>query len=690
MGLSSLDDCERNKVKQFIREANKRGTNAVIDELLENAQLDDRNNNKRTTMLFQNSDIQDLDSSDSFDLDDSELWNHEITTKDAANIDSESEEDDILKNNETTKHYCIIPLDSRFKFIWDHLQLVLMIYVATAVPFKLCYIEEKQYPNWDYLDNGIDILFALDIVINFFTPLYQKERINFSHVSIALSYLKFWFWIDILSVIPFDIIINSEADIFSNYSILLKISKMPRLYKFMKGAKMLRTIKVQKKGRKTFVGKMVNFFTKSEHVAFSILPLYIIGLSIAHIFSCIWFFMADNSGSDHNWLERYGFLDEQLWDRYCASLYYIYTTFSTTGYGDIVPGTTEEFIATIIFIISGVTFHSLIFTTIMDKINAYSSKNKFYNDKRELLQTLVKKDEIIDTRLYREMLIIINENQSHNTEEEFIPSFSKVKPTLVDQMILEICNNKYHFNTLDFLNGLSKRHWVLFYETMEEKIYTKGEIIFEAGSPSSTFFVVKRGKVWLMTNLRVLTTVELNRRSVAVERIETIARRSKSRSRAKIITEEEYSNKLSNKVYSYPFAEIDSFFGELELLNSENEGRLWSCIAKKNTIVYTIPKSVFQNIFNSNEFIDVARQAIKKRYLKFRRFEDNCRKILREKEEISEKIEKKKIEIQQSLRKSVRISNQLSSNDNEENEWIKSLRKIQDQYKNEEMKHMDR
>lgn len=61
-------------------------------------------------------------------------------------IETDSE-DELVKNNEGY-HPCVIPLHSRFKHFWDHLQLPLMIYVATLVPFRMSFLAEFEIPVW--------------------------------------------------------------------------------------------------------------------------------------------------------------------------------------------------------------------------------------------------------------------------------------------------------------------------------------------------------------------------------------------------------------------------------------------------------------------------------------------------------------------------------------------------------------
>jgi len=241
----------------------------------------------------------------------------------------------------------------------------------------MCFVDDGEYPVWEYLDYLINFIFALDIIVNFFTPIIDKEKIIFSHKLIALSYLKMWFWIDFLTVIPMDLLLGNNTD----YSIFLRLSKLPRLYRFVRGAKLLRTIKLNQSGKKTFLSKFINYFTKSESAMMSIVPVFLLSLCIAHLLACGWYYLATLSDNPDTWLYRYQFADEFWIDRYFASMYYIYTTFTTTGYGDIVPNTTFEFMFTILIVSIGVTFYSYVFSHMMGKINEYNKKNGEFNSK---------------------------------------------------------------------------------------------------------------------------------------------------------------------------------------------------------------------------------------------------------------------------------------------------------------------
>ena len=60
--------------------------------------------------------------------------------------------------------------------------------------------------------------------------------------KIACSYLKFWFAIDLIAVIPITVILNSS----SNVNDLSRVARLSRLYKLLKMIKLLRMMRIVK------------------------------------------------------------------------------------------------------------------------------------------------------------------------------------------------------------------------------------------------------------------------------------------------------------------------------------------------------------------------------------------------------------------------------------------------------------
>lgn len=80
-----------------------------------------------------------------------------------------------------------------------------MVIAAIMTPLQIAFVE-KDTKGWFIGTTIIDISFFLDIVITFFAGYLNESTMKMvcDKKVIAKRYLKFWFWMDLLSIIPFD------------------------------------------------------------------------------------------------------------------------------------------------------------------------------------------------------------------------------------------------------------------------------------------------------------------------------------------------------------------------------------------------------------------------------------------------------------------------------------------------------
>lgn len=110
-----------------------------------------------------------------------------------------------------------------------------------VLPVKFSFYSDQEDPAWDIFDMFVDCVFFVDMVLTFFSAYWDDERLVVSLKSIAINYIKFWFWIDLISIFPFEQIMDSGDTL-----ALVRISRLPKLYRLVKVFRMIRTIKVTK------------------------------------------------------------------------------------------------------------------------------------------------------------------------------------------------------------------------------------------------------------------------------------------------------------------------------------------------------------------------------------------------------------------------------------------------------------
>jgi hypothetical protein len=101
--------------------------------------------------------------------------------------------------------------DDPIKRFWNVLMIFLLIYVATVVPFVICFSETNTTGIMTYaeiFDIIVDCLFLIDIFINFISA-YEDTQTGLPIISlkrISINYLTGWFALDLVAVLPVQII----------------------------------------------------------------------------------------------------------------------------------------------------------------------------------------------------------------------------------------------------------------------------------------------------------------------------------------------------------------------------------------------------------------------------------------------------------------------------------------------------
>ena len=151
----------------------------------------------------------------------------------ALNIIAETQRRNLTKDNKpktssTTRiaqkiGKCTIYHESVFKVIWDWFVLALVLYTAIDIPYEVAfYMKARPRKSvWEKINSGqpqeiinlmVDLMFIIDIFINFRTTYLEKEEVVSSPKKIAIHYLKTWFIVDFVAAIPFDYFIPAEAE----------------------------------------------------------------------------------------------------------------------------------------------------------------------------------------------------------------------------------------------------------------------------------------------------------------------------------------------------------------------------------------------------------------------------------------------------------------------------------------------
>lgn len=86
----------------------------------------------------------------------------------------------------------------------------MLLFVSLIVPFRLAFVENESN-TWFALYLITDAFFLIDIVLTFFTSINDEKKVHeeTNKKIIAKKYLKGWFWVDLIAILPIDYILKN-------------------------------------------------------------------------------------------------------------------------------------------------------------------------------------------------------------------------------------------------------------------------------------------------------------------------------------------------------------------------------------------------------------------------------------------------------------------------------------------------
>lgn len=193
---------------------------------------------------------------------------------------------------------------------------------------------------------------------------------------VVLEYLKFGFWVDLLSSFPYSQvliwILHDESE--NQNSSLITLASV---FKFMRFFKLLRIFKI-----KRIKARYEELWYNDKFSLVSLfLKIFLVILYFAHTIACLfWLVGSQDAGAEDSWIVFVGIEDEDMVTQYVNCLYWAFTTLVTIGYGDISAHNTQERIFVMIGMIIMGGAYAFTLSTISKRVQDY---NRLYDTFRQ-------------------------------------------------------------------------------------------------------------------------------------------------------------------------------------------------------------------------------------------------------------------------------------------------------------------
>ena len=236
----------------------------------------------------------------------------------------------------------LIPPTHPLRVRWDFFLAILICYNCLVVPVRLSFSESSSMSLLAIVDFVVDLVFLLDIVLNFYTGYDDGGFVVMDPAIARRKYLTTWFGFDLISSFPFDIIILTTSDsaisLYLRLPRLLRLLRLPRLFRYLY--------------------KYQDSFTINGS-ALRMLKLVFFILFFAHLNACLQFFAANlEHFPSAGWVMRSGLLDRSNFVQYTHALFKSLSHMLCIGYGLYPPYTVAELWITMLSMCIGASFYA--------------------------------------------------------------------------------------------------------------------------------------------------------------------------------------------------------------------------------------------------------------------------------------------------------------------------------------------
>ena len=451
-----------------------------------------------------------------------------------------------------------------FLIINDMFLFILSMYAIIISPFHFAFSIHKipsLLSKISIMDFITDYFFFCDLFIGFFTAYYNfDDQLVTNNKLIIKNYLKGYFIINIIGGIPlnsiFRIIDYYKKTNLIFYSYTKNSFNLFQLFQLIRVFKLLKTFK-----HNSFINHIHLNIQKIDDllikwlILYKILFLFFVSL---HLLSCIFIYL---SQLEHpNWIFVNNFeIDKNHFDIYISSLYYIFTTISTVGYGDIISISIYERFFNLILLFVGIIIYSFFVSALSNYIQNIDSKYVDYNKNVEILKNIKVHHNNMSQELYEKIskYLLYKLNNMKKLKYDIIDNLPlSLRNKVIITMYKDVINNFIffkNFNNSDFIIKV-----VLALEPIKVE---KNETLVNEGDYIDQVMFVKKGKLSLEIPIPVII------KNDTLKKIETIRKTSKTYNLTKnILPFENLSNNVIPNVIDVPTKEEikqNTFFKKL-------------------------------------------------------------------------------------------------------------------------------
>eukprot|EP00743_Colponemidia_sp_Colp-15_P010512 GILK01011583.1.p1 GENE.GILK01011583.1~~GILK01011583.1.p1 ORF type:complete len:765 (-),score=84.69 GILK01011583.1:143-2122(-) len=195
----------------------------------------------------------------------------------------------------------IIASNSVFRKNWDRIIYLSTLFTLIVEPFVASFQADEQGAVYTILSYLVDLLFVVNIVLNFQTSYIDQDRKIeiFDQSEITDNYMRGWFIVDLLGALP-GFAFYPFSIFGSAVSLLLSQHRLLRCF---------------------YLFRLEFFDLNAMSSCFKLVQMLAIMFLSSHWFTCVWYSIVKSQTGEDTWLHAQGLADKSTASRYISILY---------------------------------------------------------------------------------------------------------------------------------------------------------------------------------------------------------------------------------------------------------------------------------------------------------------------------------------------------------------------------------
>mmetsp|Transcript_16084 Transcript_16084/g.29351 ORF Transcript_16084/g.29351 Transcript_16084/m.29351 type:complete len:952 (-) Transcript_16084:3-2858(-) len=365
------------------------------------------------------------------------------------------------------QHWLLLDPDSVFLMRWDLVALLSLLFTAIVTPFETATLEVVVGDGLFVANRVVDFVFILDMVFSFHTAYRTKRSEGAKLVkdlsSIRYHYLRTWFFIDLLSIIPWELIgsgvsvsddLQEEEEDDGNSFVGIGALKFVRIIRILRMLKLLRIIKASR------IYAAYETTISISYAYVSLIKYTILLTLVGHWMACLWIMTARlQPRGSYTWLDDLAYTyycdpegtaadDDDVvvpysrpecpvvakdmlrpFQMYAAAIYWSITTVTSVGYGDITPKNRDEMLLCTCYILLGSGFWAYIIGNVCGIMSTLDVEGIEHNQIMDALNMFVA-DRGFDHKLCRRLRAYLHNSKDLAKANRYTHIVERLSPQL--------------------------------------------------------------------------------------------------------------------------------------------------------------------------------------------------------------------------------------------------------------------